>query len=39
MFFLFRLLGFRRMLALFVLRRAWRMYQGRRRRPGTQSAW
>jgi hypothetical protein len=35
MFFLWRLLGFRRLLAVFVLRRAWRMYQSRRSSPTT----
>jgi hypothetical protein len=30
MLLLWRLLGFRRLLALFVLRRAWRMYRRRR---------
>jgi hypothetical protein len=30
MFFLWKLLGFRRLLLLFVLRRAWRMAQRRR---------
>jgi hypothetical protein len=30
MFLLFRFLGLRRLLALFVLRKAWRMYRARR---------
>jgi hypothetical protein len=33
MFFLWRLLGFRRLLAVFVLRKAWQMY--RSRKPGS----
>jgi hypothetical protein len=31
MFFLWRMLGFRKLLALFVLRRLWRLYQARKR--------
>ncbi len=34
MIWLWRLLGARRLLALFVARRAWRMIQARRGRPG-----
>jgi hypothetical protein len=33
MFFLWRLLGFRRLLAVFVLRKVWQMY--RSRKPGS----
>jgi hypothetical protein len=36
MFALWKLVGFRRMFALWLLRTAWRMYT--RRRPGTRSA-
>jgi hypothetical protein len=38
MFALWRMLGFRRFLALWLLRLAWRMYQRRRLRPRTRSA-
>jgi hypothetical protein len=33
MFLLFRFLGLRRLLALFVVRKAWRMYRARQPRP------
>jgi hypothetical protein len=35
MFLLWRFLGFRRLLALFVLRRAWRMYKSRKASAGS----
>jgi hypothetical protein len=35
MIWLWRFIGLRRLLALFALRKAWQMYQSRRRPPGT----
>ncbi len=37
MFLLWRLLGVRRLLALFVLRKAWRMYKNRK--PGSDTTY